>query len=265
MSRADEPFAMFPHRFIDAEMRGDLSDRQAKLCRFIVRNAFQGRAKLSLAQIATGLRWEWSEDTLLRELKALRPQWIDYESRPGQRDAYLIRLTGLARGQKTTVPSRSELGPEARTSAPPPHHLRRTAEKKPPHREVGEPVESGTQSGKQPPQKPPSDSTPSPLSSYLYEGSEVKASSEEKLDHALGETTTGDPVGSDTDRLLAKMEELDRRKHNRQPASVDQADDRSLVWSGEALEGEASVLADCYALVNAGLGEWIEDDAEAER
>ena len=68
MSRAREPFTMLPNRFIDAEMSGELSERQAKLCRFIARSANQRKAqvRLSLSQIATGLRWQWSEDTLLR-------------------------------------------------------------------------------------------------------------------------------------------------------------------------------------------------------
>jgi hypothetical protein len=51
MSR--EPFTMLPNRFIDSEMRGELSERQAKLCRYIARSASEKRseAKLSLAQI----------------------------------------------------------------------------------------------------------------------------------------------------------------------------------------------------------------------
>jgi hypothetical protein len=92
---ANEPFAMFPHRFLDAEMRGELSERQAKLCRYIVQHASQEKAvaKLSLAQIAAGVGWQESEDTLLRELKALRPAWINFESKQGQRGPYVIRLT----------------------------------------------------------------------------------------------------------------------------------------------------------------------------
>jgi hypothetical protein len=89
VNRALEPFTMLPDRFIDAEMRGELSQRQAKLLRFIARNASETKreATLSLAQIAAGVRWKWSEDTLLRELKSLRPEWIDFGSKPGAASA----------------------------------------------------------------------------------------------------------------------------------------------------------------------------------
>jgi hypothetical protein len=221
-------------------MRGELSDRQAKLCRFIVRNAFEGSAKLSLAQIATGLRWEWGEDTLLRELKALRPAWITFESKQGQRGPYLIRLMGLKVLREGDELPLSELGPKPPTSARPPHDLRKIAPQEPPHVEVGEAVERGSQSGEQPPQEPPQTSVDSPLNSYLYEGSEVEASSEVNLDHVVGKTTV----------------EL---------VSVEQADDGSLVWSGEQQEGEQGLLDDFQALVDAGLGEWRENDAEGKR
>jgi hypothetical protein len=129
VNRALEPFTMLPDRFIDAEMRGELSQRQAKLLRFIARNASETKreATLSLAQIAAGVRWEWSEDTLLRELKSLRPEWIDFGSKPGQRAPYLIRLTGLAVEREGDS-----------TSARPPHDRTNCAEVEPPHADGGE-------------------------------------------------------------------------------------------------------------------------------
>jgi hypothetical protein len=44
VTRALEPFSQFPDRFLYAEMRGELTERQAKLCRFIVLKSFQGKA-----------------------------------------------------------------------------------------------------------------------------------------------------------------------------------------------------------------------------
>jgi hypothetical protein len=131
----------------------------------------------------------------------------------------------------------NELGLETSTSARPPHDFRKIAPQKPPQVEVSRVVESGSQGAEQPPQEPPHDSAPSPLNSYLYEGSEVKASSEEKLDHVVG-STTAERVG------------------------VEQADDGSLVWTGEPQESDQGLLDDLQALVDAGLGEWGEHDAE---
>ena len=58
MSRRDsrEPFTMFPNRFIDAEMFGDLSERQAKLLRCIARRGSQVKreTRLTLAEVAAG-------------------------------------------------------------------------------------------------------------------------------------------------------------------------------------------------------------------
>jgi hypothetical protein len=180
--RAREPFAMFPHRFIDAEMRGDLSDRQAKLCRFVVQHASQNtnRASLTLEQIATGTRWQRSRDTLMRELKSLRPLWLDFDSRPGQRGPYTFILTGLA------VIRETDGEPQ------PPHDLRKntpiSAEVELPHAEVPGAASNHSQSRESPPQEPPQ--TTDVLSSLTSsEGSEVKAASEEKLDQAVGGTT----------------------------------------------------------------------------
>jgi hypothetical protein len=226
---AEELFVMLPHRFIDAVMRGELSERQARLCLYIVRHASQEKAlaKLSLAQIDGGVDWQESDDTLLRELKTLRPAWIDFGSKQGQRAPYAIRLTGLKVLREGDELPLTELGPETPSSARPPHDLRNIAAQGPPLAEVAEVVESSKQSGEEPQQEPPQTSLDSPLNSYLYEGSEVKAAGEEKLDHVVGKTTA----------------EL---------ASVDQG-------------GRQGLLDDLQALVDAGVGEWIEDDTEGKR
>jgi phage terminase large subunit-like protein len=86
-------------------------------------------------------------------------------------------------------------------------------------------------------------------------------SEETKLDHVVGKTTADETERGATDRLLAKVADLDRCKRSDDPpVNVEQAADGSLVWSGEPQEAEAGVLADCQALVDAGLGEWREND-----
>jgi len=189
--RTREPFVMLPIRFIDAELRGELSERQGRLLRFIARRANEARreARLTLAEIAAALRSEVSPDTVGRELKSLRPEWIDFESGQGRRRPYVIRLTGLAVEREGDESPR----PEAPTSARPPHDLRRKAPQEPPHERSAETDETYKSSGKPPPQEPPHDFDGSPLPLTSTEGSEVNAGSEEKLDHVVGKTTDDEP------------------------------------------------------------------------
>jgi hypothetical protein len=52
-------------------------------------------------------------------------------------------------------------------------------------------------------------------------------------------------------------------KTTSEPIRVEQAEDGSLVWNGEPRDGEEGVLADCQALVDAGLAKWIDNDEAA--
>jgi hypothetical protein len=188
VTRRSEPFTMLPNRFIDAEMRGELSQRQAKLCRFIARNASQNtrEARLTLAQIAAGVGWERSEDTLMRELKALRPEWIDFGSKPGQRAPYLIRLTGLAVEQEGDS-----------TSARPPQNPVNLAEVEPPHADGRE---AGANQRREPHATSAETSADAERSLFTLtssEGRALKAASEEKLDHLVGETTAAEFAPAD--------------------------------------------------------------------
>jgi hypothetical protein len=88
----------------------------------------------------------------------------------------------------------------------------------------------------------------------------VSEPSRSALDHVEGETTTAaetDPAI--TDRLIAALAKREP------PVRVEQADDGSLVWSGEQQDGEQGLFDDFQALVDAGLGEWRQNDAEGER
>jgi hypothetical protein len=186
------------------------------------------------------MRWEWSEDTLLRELKGLRPEWIDFESKPGQRGPYLIRLTGLAVKRMGADLPPVELGSEPPTSAPPPHDLRKKPPQQPPHAEVAERTEGALQSAEEPPQEPQHTFLDSPLTSYLLplRGSEVKASGEESYDQDVGKTTA---AATNFVQAVGKA-------------------------AAAALERERGFLAELYEVfVVKGGGRWIEpSDDESE-
>jgi DNA-binding transcriptional ArsR family regulator len=181
--------------------------------------------------------FEVDPSTIRRALRRLRDGgWIDFrEPDERQRAPWPITLTGLAREAQTK-------GTAARTAAPQLRHVPQTtaAEVK-----LARRAESLRER----------DSAVSPLRPSRARENETKRNeenlrSEEKLDHAVGKTTATDP--GVTARLVAKIQRPGLQR-NEAP------------WSGEAQEGEAGVLADCDALVNAGLAEWCENDAEGER
>ncbi len=64
--------------------------------------------------------------------------------------------------------------------------------------------------------------------------------------------------------MLTALERLERECNEGPPVHVEQADDGSLVWSGEAPEGEQGLLDDLQALVDARFGEWREYDDTGE-
>jgi len=188
--------------------------------------------------------FEVDPSTIRRALRRLRTaSWIDFpEPDERQRTPWPITLTGLAREAQTK-------GTAAPTAAP---RLRHVPQSSAAEVEPEEDAESLQER----------DSAASPLRPSRARENETKRNgvnprSEEKLDHVLGETTATDP--GVTDWLLAKIDRPDHQRDEAAPVHVEQADDGSLVWGGEAQEGEAGVLADCQALVDAGLGEWIED------
>lgn len=76
----------------------------------------------------------------------------------------------------------------------------------------------------------------------------------EKLDHPVGKTTTVQTDPAITDRLIAAVAKREP------PVRVEQADDGTLVWSGDPLEDETGVVNDLQAFADAGLGEWVDAD-----
>ena len=132
--------------------------------------------------------WPWAYDTLIRELKRVRPEWIDFESTQGQRTPYVFRWTGLAVRREGDL----ELGQDS-TSARLPHDFRKRAPQEPPQTGSAEADEAHDPNGKTPPHEPPHDSDGSPLPLTSTESSEVNAASEEKLDPVVGKTTAAKP------------------------------------------------------------------------
>jgi len=156
----------------------------------------------------------------------------------------LDRARGASRGGE-------ELGPEPSSSARPPHDFRKRAPQEPPHERSAETSETHKSSGKEPPQEPPHDSGDSPLPLTSTEGSEVTAASEEKLGDVVGKTTAAEPEPEFPELLdLLEPNPFHAERNGRPPVGVERA------------EGEAGVLADVQALVDAGLADWIEGDEQ---
>jgi hypothetical protein len=133
-----------------------------------------------------------------------------------------------------------ELGSEPPTSAPPPHDLRKKPPQQTPHTEIADRTEGALQSAEEPPQEPPHTFLDSPLTSYLYESSEVKASGEESYDQDVGKTTT---AGMNFVQAVGEA-------------------------AAAALEREQAFLDDCTRwFVVKGGGRWVElgDDDGSER
>jgi hypothetical protein len=117
---------MIPRRFFDALARGDISGRQFQLgCYLAGAVDFRtGERALSLRSLGEEADYGPSEDTLLRDLKALRQDWIEFDISQGRRKPYVFRLTGLKRRSdepvqrdfRTATPSPAEVHPDLRKS-----------------------------------------------------------------------------------------------------------------------------------------------------
>ena len=109
-----EAFVMVPRRVFEAFQRGDLGYHEFALVVFLIGAVDRrtGVAKFTVAELARALQWEWSDNWLWRQLGALRTKgWIDFESKPGQRKPYAIRLAAaVVRDEATSERPLSDLG-----------------------------------------------------------------------------------------------------------------------------------------------------------
>ncbi len=87
-------------------------------------------------------------------------------------------------------------------------------------------------------------------------GEETREDESEKFFAALDEvgSKTGQQKKNLDDTLAARIE---RAHAASKRTRVEVAADGKVVWHGEAQAGEQGVLADCQALVNAGLARWV--------
>jgi hypothetical protein len=112
--------ARIPHRFFDALESGEISYRQFLLGAWFVKTAnFKtNQVALTFTSVVAGHAWRPSDQTITRDLEGLRPEWLDYEVRQGQRRT-IFRLTGLCQlGQQLpqdipkTAPDLGKLHPD---------------------------------------------------------------------------------------------------------------------------------------------------------
>jgi hypothetical protein len=121
------PFRMVPDSFIDACASGEINERQFFLGCFILRWASYrtGELSLTLGELLHRSGYKLSDDSLLNDLKVLRPAWLTFESTQGQRSPYRLRLTGLAaEPDEASLPNdfRNEL-PDFSEVEPPPSEV----------------------------------------------------------------------------------------------------------------------------------------------
>lgn len=257
LPRAKEDlYSRHPLRIVRALKAGELDPLGYLVIKFLVDEieapGRQGEAIYTLEELARLIGWVRTLEWLRQKLHGLRDAgWIDFdEPRAVRNTAWAFRLKRAAiDGQAPEPPPDLQLRTPSQlevTSNPP--HERDSA--------IPRPVSTLEKSH-----------PPTGLSleqSRAKSETENLCSEEAKLDDVVGKTTApSDPAI--TDRLLEKVNELDRRRNGGRPVSVEQADAGPLVWSAEPVEGEQGVLDDVRALVDAALAEWIEDDAEGER
>jgi hypothetical protein len=192
-----ERFTRIPRRFHDALRRDDVNARQYLLgCYLAGEVDFRtGEIALTLDALTDGVGWDWSQDTLLRDLKALRPTWLDFETRQGQRRPYVFRLTGL----------------RIRAEAEPPHDFRTEtpspAEVTSKLRMSEQPTNPPRERVSAPPQPPPSGSPKTRTDEKRQE-----TFSKREDDHQVGPGTREPEPPDATDRILDALDKVGSEK-----------------------------------------------------
>jgi len=198
-----------------------------------------GEALYTLEELARALSWPLKLEPLRRRLHGLRNAgWIEFENpRRGPEAPWIFRLSGAE------VDAERD---ESLVSFDPSFHPERALRE--------ETVSTQAQEAKGANQEPKrvSESSEFPPRARVEQSrakSEIenRGSEETKLDHVLGKTTPGETDPAITDRLIALAK-----------------GERPEIVPEPRLVGETGFLAYLQALVDAGIGEWIEHDAEGE-
>jgi hypothetical protein len=258
VSNAPRFFIPLPWEFFDAWLLERRVKRTHILSAFYIaarcfeaRNTSGGVAPIELSTVAR--LCDVSTETIRRALHDLREWgWLDFQAGDGGDPAWRLWLTGLSIESGSPRPLH-----DLSTETPPPTWRALSTDAS--DLTGANPRDERESAPSASPQRDRSKS-PKRDETRPQETKTKNPRSEEKLDHVVVETTATDP--GVTDRLVAKIERPEQQRNEAAPVDVEQAGDGSIVWSREAQEGEAGVLADCDALVNAGLGEWIEDDGD---
>lgn len=97
MAEYRDLYGPVPLRLIDALKRREVTLDGFAIVAFFCGECFRSgnhEAVYTLGGLADALGYRKSADTLSRELKALRPEWIEFETRRGQRTPIVFALTG---------------------------------------------------------------------------------------------------------------------------------------------------------------------------
>jgi hypothetical protein len=224
-------FARHPLRIIRALTTGEIDPLGYLVLKFLVDEIEApgrgGEAIYTLEELGRLIGWSHTVEWLRKKLHALRDAgWIDFdEPRPAPKAAWTFRLGRAAIDGETYEPP-TLLQPE------PPSELEVTS-----NRAEDEEAATAQPNSAFEPRKPPT--LDFPEQSRAKSEIENRGSEEPEQGDVLGKTTAGETDPAITDRLIALVRE-------------DQSE----------LEGEEGALADLQALVDAGVGEWIEDDAQ---
>lgn len=208
-----------------------------------------GEALYTLEELARALCWPLKTEPLRRRLHGLRDAgWIEFENpRRGPEAPWIFRLSGAE-----VDAERDESLVSFDPSFLPVRALR----------EETISTQAQDAGGENPQPKRASEDDEFPPRARVEQSRaeteiENRCSEETKLDHVVVKTTRPEP---DFPELLDQLEPNPFHQNGDLTVRVEQADDGSLVWSGEPLDGEGGVLTDLQALADAGQGEWVEAD-----
>jgi hypothetical protein len=239
-------YSRHPFRVVEAFERAELDLYRYTLVKFLTDKIDSGRTgdvTYTLTGLVEALDWPLTVEALRQKLHQLKEQdWIDFdEVTRGQRSPWVFRLGRAAIDGESGVtsprpPTDLQLGTPSDLEVS--SNLRKSeqVENPQPERDPGQ-------------AQPPTNGSPRAEQSRAELSEEERTFSEEGYDHALGKGT-GDELSGDG--FLEVLQSL----NGEPPVQLAADDEGELYWSSPPREGEAGVMADCQALVDAGLARW---------